>query len=160
MKCTKRLLLYLFFIQTDDYLKRKLKSQPEQSELIRMHILAEASAEASLQARQLQLKRARLAADLNDEVIAHLSWHLKLLLTVQDSRHTRCSLIYNTTLEQLQLSCSSVPYCRNTFASLITACFYFSFSLSHTEETLYCFEKNSIDSILQHNCSIIYDLLQ
>ncbi|XP_026207303.1 myocardin-related transcription factor A-like isoform X2 [Anabas testudineus] len=56
--------------QTDDYLKRKLKSQPEQSELIRMHILAEASAEASLQARQLQLKRARLAADLNDEVSA------------------------------------------------------------------------------------------
>ncbi|KAI3360080.1 hypothetical protein L3Q82_014395 [Scortum barcoo] len=50
--------------RTEDYLKRKIRSRPERSELIRMHILEE----PSLQAKQLQLKRARLADDLNDKI--------------------------------------------------------------------------------------------
>ncbi|XP_019108833.1 myocardin related transcription factor Ab isoform X3 [Larimichthys crocea] len=58
--------------RTEDYLKRKIRSRPERSELVRMHILevsnAETSAEPSLQAKQLQLKRARLADDLNDKI--------------------------------------------------------------------------------------------
>uniref|UniRef100_A0A3Q0SXZ6 Myocardin related transcription factor Ab n=1 Tax=Amphilophus citrinellus TaxID=61819 RepID=A0A3Q0SXZ6_AMPCI len=54
--------------RTEDYLKRKIRSRPERSELVRMHILEETSAEPSLQAKQLQLKRARLADDLNDKI--------------------------------------------------------------------------------------------
>ncbi|XP_029618226.1 myocardin-related transcription factor A isoform X3 [Salmo trutta] len=72
--------------RTEDYLKRKIRSRPERSELVRMHILedhvpdgcwlanplcavcSETSAEPSLQAKQLQLKRARLADDLNDKI--------------------------------------------------------------------------------------------
>ncbi|KAM9715691.1 myocardin related transcription factor Ab isoform 3-T3 [Menidia menidia] len=63
--------------RTEDYLKRKIRSRPERSELVRMHILedyqhespsTETSAEPSLQAKQLQLKRARLADDLNDKI--------------------------------------------------------------------------------------------
>uniref|UniRef100_A0A287BKU7 Myocardin related transcription factor A n=1 Tax=Sus scrofa TaxID=9823 RepID=A0A287BKU7_PIG len=51
-----------------DYLKRKIRSRPERSELVRMHILEETSAEPSLQAKQLKLKRARLADDLNEKI--------------------------------------------------------------------------------------------
>ncbi|KAG9338854.1 hypothetical protein JZ751_025294, partial [Albula glossodonta] len=54
--------------QTEDYLKRKIRSRPERSELVRMHILEETSAEPSLQAKQLKLKRARLADNLNDKI--------------------------------------------------------------------------------------------
>ncbi|XP_054462800.1 myocardin-related transcription factor A-like isoform X2 [Anoplopoma fimbria] len=54
--------------RTEDYLKRKIKTRPKRSELIRMHILEETSAEPSLQATQLQLKRARIADDLNDKI--------------------------------------------------------------------------------------------
>ncbi|XP_060946246.1 myocardin-related transcription factor A-like [Limanda limanda] len=54
--------------RTEDYLKRKIRSRPERTELIRMHILEETSAEPSLQVKQLQLKRARLADDLNDKI--------------------------------------------------------------------------------------------
>uniref|UniRef100_A0A8C7D4P8 Myocardin related transcription factor Aa n=1 Tax=Oncorhynchus kisutch TaxID=8019 RepID=A0A8C7D4P8_ONCKI len=54
--------------RTEDYLKRKIRSRPERSELVRMHILEETSVEPSLQAKQLQLKRARLADDLNDKI--------------------------------------------------------------------------------------------
>ncbi|NXY76318.1 MKL1 protein, partial [Glareola pratincola] len=54
--------------QTEDYLKRKIRSRPERSELVRMHILEETSAEPSLQAKQLKLKRARLADDLNEKI--------------------------------------------------------------------------------------------
>ncbi|XP_077407442.1 myocardin related transcription factor Ab isoform X3 [Vanacampus margaritifer] len=56
--------------RTEDYLKRKIRSRPERSELVRMHILEgeETSAEPSLQAKQMQLKRARLADDLNDKI--------------------------------------------------------------------------------------------
>ncbi|KAL8221866.1 UNVERIFIED_CONTAM: hypothetical protein K2H54_074588 [Gekko kuhli] len=54
--------------KTEDYLKRKIRSRPERSELVRMHILEETSAEPSLQAKQLKLKRARLADDLNEKI--------------------------------------------------------------------------------------------
>ncbi|TRY57729.1 hypothetical protein DNTS_012289 [Danionella cerebrum] len=53
---------------TEDYLKRKIRCRPERSELVRRHILEESSAEPSLQAKQLLLKRARLADDLNDKI--------------------------------------------------------------------------------------------
>lgn len=49
-------------------MKRKIRSRPERSELVRMHILEETSAEPSLQAKQLKLKRARLADDLNEKI--------------------------------------------------------------------------------------------
>uniref|UniRef100_A0A8D0F423 SAP domain-containing protein n=1 Tax=Strix occidentalis caurina TaxID=311401 RepID=A0A8D0F423_STROC len=55
-------------VHTEDYLKRKIRSRPERSELVRMHILEETSAEPSLQAKQLKLKRARLADDLNEKI--------------------------------------------------------------------------------------------
>ncbi|KAJ1062648.1 hypothetical protein K5549_020515, partial [Capra hircus] len=55
-------------METEDYLKRKIRSRPERSELVRMHILEETSAEPSLQAKQLKLKRARLADDLNEKI--------------------------------------------------------------------------------------------
>ncbi|EMP41845.1 MKL/myocardin-like protein 1, partial [Chelonia mydas] len=58
----------LSLLQTEDYLKRKIRSRPERSELVRMHILEETSAEPSLQAKQLKLKRARLADDLNEKI--------------------------------------------------------------------------------------------
>ncbi|XP_041833394.1 myocardin-related transcription factor A-like isoform X2 [Melanotaenia boesemani] len=54
--------------QTEDYLKRKIKRRPERTELIRMHIFEETSAEPSPQAKQLLLKRARLADDLNEKI--------------------------------------------------------------------------------------------
>ncbi|XP_074865688.1 myocardin-related transcription factor A isoform X2 [Carettochelys insculpta] len=54
--------------RTEDYLKRKIRTRPERSELVRMHILEETSAEPSLQAKQLKLKRARLADDLNEKI--------------------------------------------------------------------------------------------
>ncbi|KAF2980298.1 hypothetical protein EK904_008233 [Melospiza melodia maxima] len=64
----KGVLVSLFLLQTEDYLKRKIRSRPERSELVRMHILEETSAEPSLQAKQLKLKRARLADDLNEKI--------------------------------------------------------------------------------------------
>uniref|UniRef100_W5ML78 Myocardin related transcription factor Bb n=1 Tax=Lepisosteus oculatus TaxID=7918 RepID=W5ML78_LEPOC len=50
--------------RTENFLKHKIRSRPERSELVRMHILQETLAEPSLQATQLKLKRARLAAVL------------------------------------------------------------------------------------------------
>lgn len=35
----KGVLACLFLLQTEDYLKRKIRSRPERSELVRMHIL-------------------------------------------------------------------------------------------------------------------------
>uniref|UniRef100_A0A3P8RKG1 Phosphatase and actin regulator n=1 Tax=Amphiprion percula TaxID=161767 RepID=A0A3P8RKG1_AMPPE len=64
--------------RTEDYLKRKIRSRPERSELIRMHILQETLAEPSLQAKELQLKRARLADNLNDK-IAHRPGPMELI---------------------------------------------------------------------------------
>ncbi|XP_072531188.1 myocardin-related transcription factor A isoform X2 [Salminus brasiliensis] len=54
--------------KAEDYLKRKIRNRPARSELVRMHILEETCAEASLQVKQLMLKRARLADDLNDKL--------------------------------------------------------------------------------------------
>uniref|UniRef100_A0A672H383 Phosphatase and actin regulator n=1 Tax=Salarias fasciatus TaxID=181472 RepID=A0A672H383_SALFA len=64
--------------RTEDYLKRKIKSRPEKSELIRMHILEESQTEPLLQAKQLQLKRARLVDNLNDK-IAHRPGPMELI---------------------------------------------------------------------------------
>uniref|UniRef100_A0A8C6LNS7 Phosphatase and actin regulator n=1 Tax=Nothobranchius furzeri TaxID=105023 RepID=A0A8C6LNS7_NOTFU len=54
--------------RTGNFLKHKLCSRPERSELVRMHILEETQAEPSLQATQMKLKRARLASDLNEKI--------------------------------------------------------------------------------------------
>ncbi|XP_018612850.2 myocardin-related transcription factor B isoform X2 [Scleropages formosus] len=75
--------------RTENFLKHKIRSRPERSELVRMHILqvseelwtsgghwgehpgetsSESVAEPSLQATQLKLKRARLADDLNEKI--------------------------------------------------------------------------------------------
>uniref|UniRef100_A0A8C7ZHE0 Phosphatase and actin regulator n=1 Tax=Oryzias sinensis TaxID=183150 RepID=A0A8C7ZHE0_9TELE len=54
--------------RTGNFLKHKLCSRPERSELVRMHILQETQAEPSLQATQMKLKRARLADDLNEKI--------------------------------------------------------------------------------------------
>ncbi|MGH0118781.1 UNVERIFIED_CONTAM: hypothetical protein FKN15_062243 [Acipenser sinensis] len=59
---------YFLFLQTENFLKHKIRSRPERSELVRMHILQETLAEPSLQATQLKLKRARLADDLNEKI--------------------------------------------------------------------------------------------
>lgn len=54
--------------RTGTFLKHKLCSRPERSELVRMHILQETQADSSLQATQLRLKRARLADSLNEKI--------------------------------------------------------------------------------------------
>lgn len=54
--------------RTGNFLKHKLHSRPDRSELVRMHILEETQAEPSLQATQMKLKRARLAIDLNEKI--------------------------------------------------------------------------------------------
>uniref|UniRef100_A0A4W5NGK1 Phosphatase and actin regulator n=1 Tax=Hucho hucho TaxID=62062 RepID=A0A4W5NGK1_9TELE len=54
--------------RTENFLKHKIRSRPERSELVRMHILQETHAEPSLQATQMMLKRARLADDLNEKL--------------------------------------------------------------------------------------------
>uniref|UniRef100_H2TZH8 Myocardin related transcription factor Bb n=1 Tax=Takifugu rubripes TaxID=31033 RepID=H2TZH8_TAKRU len=58
----------LFTLQTGSFLKHKLCSRPERSELVRLHILQETQAEPSLQATQMKLKRARLADNLNEKI--------------------------------------------------------------------------------------------
>ncbi|NWY63770.1 MYCD protein, partial [Erithacus rubecula] len=54
--------------QTEDYLKHKIRSRPERSDLVNMHILQDSAAEGSLQSTQMKLKRARLADDLNEKI--------------------------------------------------------------------------------------------
>uniref|UniRef100_A0A3B3ZKU1 Phosphatase and actin regulator n=1 Tax=Periophthalmus magnuspinnatus TaxID=409849 RepID=A0A3B3ZKU1_9GOBI len=54
--------------RTGTFLKHKLCSRPERSELVRMHILQETQADSSLQAAQLRLKKARLADSLNEKI--------------------------------------------------------------------------------------------
>uniref|UniRef100_A0A8C6T901 Phosphatase and actin regulator n=1 Tax=Neogobius melanostomus TaxID=47308 RepID=A0A8C6T901_9GOBI len=54
--------------RTGTFLKHKLCSRPERSELVRMHILQETQADSSLHAAQLRLKRARLADSLNEKI--------------------------------------------------------------------------------------------
>uniref|UniRef100_A0A2K6L5U2 Phosphatase and actin regulator n=1 Tax=Rhinopithecus bieti TaxID=61621 RepID=A0A2K6L5U2_RHIBE len=48
--------------------RARIRSRPDRSELVRMHILEETFAEPSLQATQMKLKRARLADDLNEKI--------------------------------------------------------------------------------------------
>uniref|UniRef100_A0A7N6AWN2 SAP domain-containing protein n=1 Tax=Anabas testudineus TaxID=64144 RepID=A0A7N6AWN2_ANATE len=55
-------------LTTGNFLKHKLCSRPDRSQLVRMHILQETQAEPSLQATQMKLKRARLADDLNEKI--------------------------------------------------------------------------------------------
>uniref|UniRef100_A0A672GLF6 Myocardin related transcription factor Ba n=1 Tax=Salarias fasciatus TaxID=181472 RepID=A0A672GLF6_SALFA len=55
-------------LQTENFLKHKIRSRPERAELVRMHILQETGAEPSLQATQMKLKRARLADNLNEKI--------------------------------------------------------------------------------------------
>ncbi|XP_069056473.1 myocardin isoform X3 [Pleurodeles waltl] len=54
--------------KTEDYLKHKMRNRPERSDLVNMHILEDSSADGSLQATQMKLKRARLADDLNERI--------------------------------------------------------------------------------------------
>ncbi|XP_074870492.1 myocardin isoform X10 [Carettochelys insculpta] len=54
--------------KTEDYLKHKVRSRPEQSGLVNMHILQDSAAEGSIQATQMKLKRSRLADDLNEKI--------------------------------------------------------------------------------------------
>ncbi|XP_038632904.1 myocardin isoform X2 [Scyliorhinus canicula] len=52
----------------EDYLKHKIRSRPEKTDLVNMHILHDTAAEGTLQATQMKLKRARLADDLNEKI--------------------------------------------------------------------------------------------
>ncbi|NWX05753.1 MYCD protein, partial [Caloenas nicobarica] len=54
--------------KTEDYLKHKIRSRPERSDLVNMHILQDSAAEGSIQSTQMKLKRARLADDLNEKI--------------------------------------------------------------------------------------------
>ncbi|XP_078081538.1 myocardin-like isoform X2 [Mustelus asterias] len=54
--------------KTEDYLKHKIRSRPEKTDLVNMHILQDTVAEGTLQATQMKLKRARLADDLNEKI--------------------------------------------------------------------------------------------
>ncbi|NXH38031.1 MYCD protein, partial [Dicaeum eximium] len=58
----------LCLLQTEDYLKHKIRSRPERSDLVNMHILQDSAAEGSIQSTQMKLKRARLADDLNEKI--------------------------------------------------------------------------------------------
>uniref|UniRef100_A0A8D2NAA6 Myocardin n=1 Tax=Zonotrichia albicollis TaxID=44394 RepID=A0A8D2NAA6_ZONAL len=60
--------LLCLFILTEDYLKHKIRSRPERSDLVNMHILQDSAAEGSIQSTQMKLKRARLADDLNEKI--------------------------------------------------------------------------------------------
>nr|XP_032825917.1 myocardin-related transcription factor A-like isoform X1 [Petromyzon marinus]XP_032825918.1 myocardin-related transcription factor A-like isoform X1 [Petromyzon marinus]XP_032825919.1 myocardin-related transcription factor A-like isoform X1 [Petromyzon marinus]XP_032825920.1 myocardin-related transcription factor A-like isoform X1 [Petromyzon marinus] len=51
--------------RTEDFLKHKIWNRPDRKELVKKHILEDTQAQPALQAVQLRLKRARLAADLN-----------------------------------------------------------------------------------------------
>ncbi|NWR75959.1 MYCD protein, partial [Centropus unirufus] len=54
--------------QSEDYLKHKIRSRPERSDLVNMHILQDSVTEGSIQSTQMKLKRARLADDLNEKI--------------------------------------------------------------------------------------------
>nr|XP_015212168.1 PREDICTED: myocardin isoform X3 [Lepisosteus oculatus] len=54
--------------KTEDYLKHKIRSRPEKSDLVNMRILQDSATEGSIQATQMKLKRARLADDLNEKI--------------------------------------------------------------------------------------------
>ncbi|KAI7796598.1 putative myocardin-like [Triplophysa rosa] len=54
--------------KTGDYLKHKIRSRPDKSELINMHILQDTASEGPAQDSQTKLKRARLADNLNEKI--------------------------------------------------------------------------------------------
>ncbi|XP_059524566.1 myocardin isoform X2 [Myotis daubentonii] len=54
--------------QTEDTLQRKVRSRPDRAHSATMHILQASTAERSLPAAQMKLKRARLADDLNEKI--------------------------------------------------------------------------------------------
>ncbi|ETE73966.1 Myocardin, partial [Ophiophagus hannah] len=54
--------------KTEDYFKHKIRNRPEHSELLDMHIVQDSTAEESIQASQMKLKRARLADNLNEKI--------------------------------------------------------------------------------------------
>ncbi|XP_051523052.1 myocardin-like isoform X4 [Myxocyprinus asiaticus] len=54
--------------KTGDYLKHKIRSRPEKSELINMRILQDPASEGPAQDSQTKLKRARLADNLNEKI--------------------------------------------------------------------------------------------
>nr|KAF6296430.1 myocardin [Myotis myotis] len=54
--------------QTEDALQRKVRSRPDRAHSAAMHILQASTAERSLPAAQMKLKRARLADDLNEKI--------------------------------------------------------------------------------------------
>uniref|UniRef100_A0A671R854 Phosphatase and actin regulator n=1 Tax=Sinocyclocheilus anshuiensis TaxID=1608454 RepID=A0A671R854_9TELE len=54
--------------KTGDYLKHKIRSRPEKSELVNMRILQEPAAEGPAHDSQTKLKRARLADNLNERI--------------------------------------------------------------------------------------------
>ncbi|XP_015418032.1 PREDICTED: LOW QUALITY PROTEIN: myocardin [Myotis davidii] len=54
--------------QTEDALQRKVRSRPDRAHSATMHILQASTAERSLPAAQMKLKRARLADDLNEKI--------------------------------------------------------------------------------------------
>ncbi|XP_027706056.1 myocardin isoform X2 [Vombatus ursinus] len=56
------------FDKTEDYLKHKIRKRPEGTNLINMHILQDTTAEESITAPQMKLKRARLADDLTENI--------------------------------------------------------------------------------------------
>ncbi|XP_037834777.1 myocardin-related transcription factor A-like isoform X2 [Kryptolebias marmoratus] len=84
--------------RTEDDLKRKIRSEPEKSKLMKMHISDKMPEEPLLQTKQLQLKKA-LFDDLNNK-IAH--WpgpmeliHKKIITGTQLQKASRESLSYD-----------------------------------------------------------------
>ncbi|XP_074168132.1 myocardin isoform X2 [Sminthopsis crassicaudata] len=61
------------FDKTEDYLKHKIRNRPQGTNLINMHILQETTAEGSIPASQIKLKRARLADDLTEKIVLRQS---------------------------------------------------------------------------------------
>ena len=62
----------------EDYLKHKIQRRPDRQSLIEQHILEDTSVSPSLQDAQRQLKRAKLADDLNDR-LSHRPGPLELV---------------------------------------------------------------------------------
>ncbi|CAK6437646.1 unnamed protein product [Pipistrellus nathusii] len=54
--------------QTEDALQRKVRNRPDRAHSVTMHILQASTAERSIPAAQMKLKRARLADDLNEKI--------------------------------------------------------------------------------------------
>uniref|UniRef100_A0A7N4PLF5 Myocardin n=1 Tax=Sarcophilus harrisii TaxID=9305 RepID=A0A7N4PLF5_SARHA len=57
------------FDKTEYYLKQKIRNRPQGANLIDMHILQETTAEGSIPAPQMKLKRARFADDLTEKIV-------------------------------------------------------------------------------------------